>query len=351
MAFIVMIFSILSIIPTSVAEDTVGCGELIYGDIILKNNLNCAGDGVTIVSGNITLDCNNNAIVGHNTGTGISGLGIDHITIKNCIISNFSTAIELINANHNTITKNTIKGIQLNNFYGGYGVFISGDSNTINKNQLELFSGGIYNYGKQNTISHNIIKSTNYGIIGSILYDSEIKYNQVVNSTEIGILAQGPNIDVVHNKVTNSNIGYRGDGGFHFVSKNLFEANNKGAILSILRDSEFFNNQFLNNVHTGMELQSSTNNLIHHNTIQGSSYSGLEIFYFSDNSIWKNKFIDNFNQVLVHPSNPASTGNLWTVSVGNYWDDFRDNEGYPKKYVIYPGAEEDIDSKPIKGKK
>jgi len=61
------------------------------------------------------------------------------------------------------------------------------------------------------------------------------------------------------------------------------------------------------------------------------------------NTIWNNTFIDNTEENAYESNN--SNNNKWNTTIGNYWDDFSQNPGYPNHYEI-PGPENGIDHTP-----
>jgi len=100
----------------------------------------------------------------------------------------------------------------------------------------------------------------------------------------------------------------------------------------------FINNYAINSKRYGIELmENSDNNQVTRNTIINSSYSGIILTSNSNNIIWNNTFTDN----NISAFDSTSTNN-WNTTIGNYWDDFISNPGYPHFYEI-PGPGDGID--------
>jgi parallel beta-helix repeat protein len=67
-------------------------------------------------------------------------------------------------------------------------------------------------------------------------------------------------------------------------------------------------------------LSDSSNNTISGNNITASGWHGIHFYYFSNNFIFHNSFVDNTNQVYMEGS-----ANIWDdgyPSGGNYWSDY-----------------------------
>ncbi|MBU2633695.1 MAG: right-handed parallel beta-helix repeat-containing protein [Nanoarchaeota archaeon] len=97
------------------------------------------------------------------------------------------------------------------------------------------------------------------------------------------------------------------------------------------------NNILVNNVigwnRFGISVYSSGNNDLSYNTIEGNTYQGMILHSSSsNNNLWNNIFIGN-------GINGDDNGfNNWNITnIGNHWDDFESNPGYPTYYEINGG--------------
>jgi len=83
------------------------CGKTINESTILIDDLTgCSANGLNMGADNIILNCANFTINGSSTGWGINVTNYDNITIKNCIIADFSHGIYLISSDGNLIYNN-----------------------------------------------------------------------------------------------------------------------------------------------------------------------------------------------------------------------------------------------------
>ena len=199
------------------------CAGLIIEDTILTEDLhNCPGDGLTIYSDNITLDCDGHVIDGASSGIGILNVHYDNITIKNCRVEEFSQGIRL-------------EEVSGNNVYG-------------------------------NNVSFN----RNAGIV----------------------LHNADSNNIFDNYITENN-GNNGD----------------GLVISYSNYNNVYRNNIISNEARGVSVLSST-----------------------VNNFWNNSLISN---LLNAYEDSGSNGNYWNYSnIGNWWDDFVSNPGYPNDYYV-----------------
>jgi large repetitive protein len=93
---------------SSVHADQVHCGEVITTSVTLGNSLSgCAGDGIVIGAGGITVDLNGHSIDGVGLGIGVRNDGHDDVTVRNGRVTQFDYGAVL---GPGTL-RNTISGI------------------------------------------------------------------------------------------------------------------------------------------------------------------------------------------------------------------------------------------------
>jgi len=183
----------------------------------LESDVSSNGTCYSIAAENVTLNCGGHAVVGSGSGDGVS-LGANHVTVKNCMISNFARGIYGIDKNYLIVQSNTISlpsegsGIYLvgnivnsqissNSITGsGVGIWISGNgagttdvaisSNHVNtaipSNVFAGFNNYIGSLGARSSISGNTVSvSTSratcslYALQTASLTGSSIQGNQV----------------------------------------------------------------------------------------------------------------------------------------------------------------------------
>jgi parallel beta-helix repeat protein len=200
--------------------------------------------GVIKIKGdNLKLDCRHAIIIGNGTGRGIYNIGHKNVTIKNCIVNNYTNGIYLYLAMGNFIYSNSAlnndwSGIYLTNSnnsivndnivggnHHGIGLFFS-DKNSISSNNVSLNNNiGIYlKYSAKNTISSNSANTNAYGID---LHESS-NYNLIFNNTANYNLYFGFSIDTSDsNTLVNNDANYNYYGLFiENANKNKLEKNN-----------------------------------------------------------------------------------------------------------------------------
>jgi len=89
-------------LPASAAGSTLHCGDQVSTDIVLRRDLNCAGDGLHLVIAEgqtLTIDLNGRRIKGDGTGTALEteffapGRYAGNLVVKNGTISGFDSAV------------------------------------------------------------------------------------------------------------------------------------------------------------------------------------------------------------------------------------------------------------------
>ncbi|RLI99052.1 MAG: hypothetical protein DRP06_04295, partial [Candidatus Aenigmatarchaeota archaeon] len=144
----------------------------------LTGNVSSNGTCFTIKAHNVTLDCKGYKIIGNTSGYGINITNYNNVTIKNCIVMNFSVGVNLYSSLNNILTNNTI------NNSSQYGIrLISSSNNTLINNTVSNNNEGILIQSSfSNTITNNLIVNNSYGVY---LNSSSINliYNNLFNNT------------------------------------------------------------------------------------------------------------------------------------------------------------------------
>jgi parallel beta-helix repeat protein len=98
----------LAVLAPGAQADTVHCGEVITTSTTVANNLSgCAGDGIVIGAGGITVDLGGHTIAGVGLGTGVRNNGHADVTIRNGSVKQFDYGIVL---GPGTV-RNTVTGV------------------------------------------------------------------------------------------------------------------------------------------------------------------------------------------------------------------------------------------------
>ncbi len=174
----------------------------------------------------------------------------------------------------------TIKNIKIRDFY--YGIYLYRSSNNcISENEMtpnNVYGIRLYSHCNNNTISGNIVSDNVIGIfLRSYCNNNTVSSNDVHSNLDYGVCLDGSsNNTISENNITNNGWEWEGNGIF---------------------------------------LTSSSNNYIYHNS-----------------------FVDNFNQV-----SSSDSINLWDdgyPSGGNYWSDYEAT--YPLVVDEYHGADQNV---------
>jgi parallel beta-helix repeat protein len=124
-------------------------------------------DSIVVERSNIIIDGNRRTLQGSWSGTGISLLGMENVTIKNANIKNYGYGIYLVSSSNNSISGNNITA---NNWYGIY--LYSSSNNSISGNNITNNMDGIYLYSSSNNrfYHNNLIDNTQQVYFGTTGY-------------------------------------------------------------------------------------------------------------------------------------------------------------------------------------
>lgn len=329
---------------------------------------------IYIKGDNITLDCNGARIFSDNTSnSGEGGFGIvvynydnpsggyNNVTIKNCIVDNFYTAIYVgkTAANPNQYYNITLENITFNNA-SQYYITAYNTSNSIIRNitkpqgsdnrgaQTIWIRDGSNNnkiYGNQLYVNSGVyvMNNSNYNKI----YNNEFGYIIGTDANKVALdLDRGSD----HNEVYNNQFtDITGSLSKQSVAIGLYgDATNFGA-----HDNTIHNNT-INNVDVGIYMNHDTkNNLLYENHINNANYFGIwvapfETYYpnyntFSNNLIntgsatgvslgsgtnnnkfYKNTFLNNATQATDNGVTTASRNLFYDTATnrGNNWNNY-----------------------------
>jgi parallel beta-helix repeat protein len=246
-------------------------------------NQSITGEGlpfcITIDSDDVLLDCKGHTMIGVEIMGGSRGIGISisnqkNITVKNCIISSFSTGIQVekgnnIFINNVTSTNNSLSGLGVGN-RGIY--FLETENSTIQNSNISetAIAPGIYLKETANiTIFNNNIIENNIGI------NEEESTNIIINSNIISFFDQGISLaDTTNSIIQNNLITYLGGGFFEegisilqswftrpnnntFIN-NTIEDTPKGLMVYAGNDMRFTDNIIKNSTETALLIWSGS---------------------------------------------------------------------------------------------
>ena len=218
-----------------------------------------------------------------------NGMGIRFENARNNVVSgltinnNTGFGIYLNQSDDNTLTSNTVAS-------NGYGIGLDNSSRnnlTGNSAPYNYFGIGLYSGSEQNNLTRN---SANSNTIGVYLNDAEQNNlnGTTTNSNSIGIYATSSN-------ATN-------------ISGGLLEGNGWGIYLENSDGGNLSGNSFFNN-QVGIALDHADSYVLFHNRVNNSGSFGLNIVSSTSNLIYDNYLFNDYN---VNPD--ASGGNTWNIS-------------------------------------
>jgi len=215
----------------------------------LKNNVNSSGTCFTISANNVTLDCDGFLINGIDTagsyGVDNTG-GFDNVTIKNCVISNFTIGVYFTNgADEGTIINNTANSNSINGIY----LISSSNNNLINNTANSNTNDGIQvrSSSNNNLINNTANSNTNNGIYLASSSNNNLINNIANLNTRDGIrLFSGSNNNLTSNTANSNTIN-----GIH-----LFGSSSNNNLINNTADS---------NIVQGISLSTSSNNSLINN--------------------------------------------------------------------------------------
>lgn len=154
------------------------------GDYDMNQNISSSSNCITVGADNVLLDCGGYIINGTGAGIGINATGFNNITIKNCIVQNFSNNLVLDGVNSSSISDSRFLTASLNGIY-----FQNGNYNTITNTIASGRSGAALGVIGQSRFNNFTNITATHIVSGSLAINLGGSYNSLVNSTA---LAPGP---------------------------------------------------------------------------------------------------------------------------------------------------------------
>ena len=287
------------------STERVGCGQTITKNTrLLRDLVNCPGNGVVIGADDITLDLNGHTI----DGDGVVGceelyacdFGVDNtaghrgVTIKDGSIREFATAVVALGADHNRLrrlysSKNVLGGLLLVESPGA-----RIEQNSISANGLTTDQAGLIVFDSSGVrIEGNSVFDN--GDIGMFLQgfdDGRVRRNSVSGNPEAGVILDGNRNDVSGNRASRNGDGISVGGDSNTIVSN--------------RVSDSF--ACPDGCGTGIGSTGGTGNLIARNFVARASRAGIWIADFEqegglpgiDNVVERNLVVDaDIDGVLV----------------------------------------------------
>lgn len=316
---------------------------------------------INMTGDNVVLDCNGFALTGNRTEgqQGINASGVANVTVKNCIISNFTDGIVFARVRNATIFNNTVLNnsddgldIRTTNFSSiGYNnatrnfdtnILISGSWFTnITNNSASNAGGDIFSNGIAVTVASNhlllvnntAINNQNNGIllaqsynntfISNTVYDNGddgirinlslktiVQSNLARNNSDDGISVEISNFTVIDLNNASSNFDNNiviTDGNFNNITNNtLFNARgdtfSNGITLSNNSNNNLIrNNTMVNNQDDGIQLFESNYTIVDNNVVDGNGDDGVDLSNSTGMNVTRNRISNNHFGIALTP--------------------------------------------------
>jgi parallel beta-helix repeat protein len=321
----------------------------------LTNNIN---ETIVVQRNNTLLDGQGYSIRGNMATQGIALSNTKNVTVKNTRISGFSTGIKTSRSIENTIANISVtnctygilvdqspKTIIANNIIQGNkwdGIFITASPNSqITNNKVESNGKwGIYiGHSSDCTLKNNQMNGNKYNFGVSVDFYQDIDTSNTINDRTIiywinqqnrqvpadasyVALIDSNNIDARNLHLTENGQGITlvNSANNHIENCNITSNSYYGIALIDSAYNAVSNNTIARNEGGGITLVSSTSNSVTNNTIE-NNYTGIHLQTSNQNYIHHNNFINNTRQAA-----SENSGNTWDdgyPSGGNYWSNYK----------------------------
>jgi large repetitive protein len=192
----------LALPASSVQADQAECGQVLTHSITLSNDLlACAGDGLVIGAGGITVDLNGHLVQGAGLGAGVRNPGHHDVTIRGGAIRNFDSGVLL-----SETQRNVVAGISFDQTELG-GVHLSNaDASQVRDNQIIGFSGAAVHLtggSSSNVLAGNAVAAGNGE---AIVVEGGSDHNRIEGNTLSGSSDSGLRVDYSSNTMVIGNL-------------------------------------------------------------------------------------------------------------------------------------------------
>jgi parallel beta-helix repeat protein len=260
----------LALPASSVQADQAGCGQVLTRSITLSNDLlACAGDGLVIGTGGITVDLNGHLVQGTGLGAGVRNPGHHDVTIRGGTIRNFDSGVLLSETQRNvvagiTFDQTELAGVQLSNADGGQ----------VRDNHVIGFSGVAFHLtggSSSNVVAGNTVAAGNGE---AIVVEGSSDHNRLEGNRLSGSSDSGIRVDYSSNTTVVGNLVAGGSDAAITMT---------GAPRSVIQS-----NTVQGVGDAAILLTGSTANVVRYNTLGQSADAGVLLSGVSDSLIKTN---------------------------------------------------------------
>ncbi|MFH1630805.1 MAG: NosD domain-containing protein, partial [Candidatus Aenigmatarchaeota archaeon] len=332
--------TILPILTESYTPPVAGlsCGDTITESTTLTADLTgCTDVGLTIATSDIYLDCAGFTIMGNRSNVGIAVNSVENVTIKNCVITNFTIGIRVDTSGslYVNITNNTVYNNSRDE--GGIGISFTGTnhSSIMNNRLYNNTANGIYLYASyNNTVTGNNASQNANGIAlnaasNNTIASNNLSFNtQAFNTQVAGLAVMWSENNTVYNNIMNNNtyglriiylsrynnftdntINGNTVSGIHLADLPAYELTTANNTFN-----NFYRNNITNNVVGVYLYQNCTNNSFINNTIANNTnqsyYNNQTFDVNASNNYWGTTVTATINASIYDGKNDSNLGNV-----------------------------------------
>ncbi len=322
---------------------------------------------VRITSSNVTFDCAGHSIIGTAwPATGIIFAMTDNVTVKNCIISNYTNPIIEYNSTNSSILNNTIG---LSYLYGiwvqssnnntlcnnnetndpslsnGHGIMVENSNNNVLCNDTASYntqSGIVLDSSNNNTLYGNLafrdyaddygayaavcngiwlVNSSQNTMYNNVFYydagagirvdpssNNNTMYNNTAHSLELAFALSGSQNTAYNNTAYNGPIYFTPDG---------FDVGVLGFAVYAATQIAVYNNSVYNASYGGISLNSVNQSVFYDNNIYNVNSGAITLTASSNNALYNNSITNAFGAGIDLGEQTCNNNNLSFNSVSN----------------------------------
>ncbi len=256
-----------------------------------------------ITASNVTYDCNGFSMTGNDSSVvfGVRILSANNVTLKNCIISNYSYGLYAYSTNNVKIINNSVSN---SSFGPGFDFDTDANVSVINNSVINTFYGfalgGITNitlsgnYVSNSSQSGYSVGAVNYLLLtgntafnsleafslGSPISNAIITNNSALGSQDGFFITPGNTNMTLTNNTAFNNTGqgfylFPGANGTILINNTAYQNGGEGFYLNQVSNNNLINNTAYNNTDDGFYVINSINNSLINNTAQENQHDDL----------------------------------------------------------------------------
>jgi hypothetical protein len=275
-----------------------GCAAINVSTALAQNilaNETC----ISINASNLVFSCAGFSIGGNLTGNGIQVANATNVTVRDCLVENFSTNVHFNNTNNSAVQNVTGRNSTTHSFRIGDGI-----QNLIANSTFTTLSSGngmiVQAHAVNVTLENNTAFSDGGVGIGTAntVRNSTLLNNRATSNQSSGININGLNITLHNNHGTGNGGGASIAGENHSIINNTFSSPTETATFITGSHNTFINNTYTTNTNRALFLPSGTNNTFIDTTLR-SNNTWIEITSGTGNNVTLTRFVSDAGSIRI----------------------------------------------------